>query len=76
MAAFNQALTSGATASLVAEPQKTAAKKPAGAVPPTDGGARQPAPSYTLLTGFEDTELPESNAGTQDLSGTQYGSLK
>lgn len=30
--------------------------------------------SYTLLTGFEDTELPESNA-TPALSKTQYGEL-
>ena len=33
----------------------------------------RPAPTYTLLTGFEETELPDE--GNQALSGTQYGAL-
>jgi hypothetical protein len=33
----------------------------------------KPAPTYTLLTGFEETEMPEE--GNQALSGTQYGAL-
>ncbi len=33
------------------------------------------AQSYTLLTGFEDTEMAEGD-GTQELSGTQFGALR
>jgi hypothetical protein len=32
--------------------------------------------SYTLLTGFEDTEMPDADQKTQLLSGTQYGELR
>jgi hypothetical protein len=32
--------------------------------------------SYTLLTGFEDTEMPDAEHKTQLLSGTQYGELR
>ena len=41
-----------------------------------DSGEKPPrkASSYTLLTGFEDTELPES-AASPALSKTQYGDL-
>jgi hypothetical protein len=38
-----------------------------------DGSAKHGPQSYTLLTGFEDTELPEGR--TPVLSGTQYGEL-
>jgi hypothetical protein len=38
------------------------------------GKARSGPRSYTLLTGFEDTEMPES-ASTPVLSATQYGDL-
>jgi hypothetical protein len=31
--------------------------------------------SYTLITGFEDTEMPESSAAPA-LSATQYGELR
>lgn len=40
-----------------------------------DGSAKHGPQSYTLLTGFEDTEMPEeANAGS-NLSATQYGDL-
>ena len=39
-----------------------------------DGKARSRPLSYTLLTGFEDTEMSES-ASTPVLSATQYGDL-
>ncbi len=39
------------------------------------GKRRTGPPSYTLLTGFEDTEMPES-ASAPALSNTQYGDLK
>jgi hypothetical protein len=38
-----------------------------------DGSTKHGPQSYTLLTGFEDTELPDSRAPA--LSGTQYGDL-
>jgi hypothetical protein len=38
------------------------------------GKSRSGLHSYTLLTGFEDTEMPESSA-TPALSTTQYGDL-
>ena len=35
------------------------------------------AQNYTLLTGFEDTEMaPDADAAAQELSGTQYGALR
>ncbi len=40
-----------------------------------DGKSRSGLHSYTLLTGFEDTELPES-AALPALSTTQYGDLR
>jgi hypothetical protein len=39
-----------------------------------DGVARHGPQSYTLLTGFEDTEVEEEHKA-QELSGTQYGEL-
>jgi hypothetical protein len=40
-------------------------------------GKGHPGPrSYTLLTGFEDTEMPDADHKTQLLSGTQYGELR
>jgi hypothetical protein len=38
-----------------------------------DGSTKHGPQSYTLLTGFEDTEMPDSRAPA--LSGTQYGDL-
>ena len=42
-----------------------------------DGSAKHGPQSYTLLTGFEDTEMPEPDARTAAaLSGTQFGELR
>ena len=41
-----------------------------------DGSAKHGPQSYTLLTGFEDTEMPETAGGAPVLSGTQYGELR
>jgi hypothetical protein len=41
-----------------------------------DGAAMHGPQSYTLLTGFEDTEMPEAEQRMPQLSGTQYGDLK
>jgi hypothetical protein len=38
-----------------------------------DGSAHHGPQSYTLLTGFEDTELPDPELHAPNLSGTQYG---
>jgi hypothetical protein len=62
VAAFRQALLAAS------------AKAPA-AVLDTGARARRAISSYTLLTGFEDTELPES-AASPGLSKTQYGDLR
>lgn len=62
IAAFQQALAAG-----LAKPAAPAHPAPAAAP-----GSRTP--SYTLLTGFEDTEQAE--AGTAALSATQYGELR
>lgn len=64
VAAFKQAL--GAASS------SASASRPASA--DTAGKVRNSARSYTLLTGFEDTEMPESTR-TPVLSATQYGDL-
>lgn len=47
------------------------------AMPVAAAGAAgaNPEKSYTLLTGYEDTEMTEGRAADGDLSGTQYGQL-
>ena len=40
-----------------------------------DGSGKHGPQSYTLLTGFEDTEMPDSDTRAPALSGTQYGDL-
>ena len=73
VAAFKQALATG-VASPVAVAQAVA-QQPHGAVARAfDGSSKHGPQSYTLLTGFEDTELPESDARSA-LSRTQYGEL-
>lgn len=61
VAAFKQALAAASAHGIPAE-----------SVPSSRGGPR----SYTLLTGFEDTEMPESPAMVPALSATQYGDLR
>jgi hypothetical protein len=74
VAAFKQALASG-----VANPAAAAAAAVGvahGASARTfDGNAKHGPQSYTLLTGFEDTEMPDPDARVPLLSGTQYGDL-
>ena len=50
-----------------------AAQNPA--LPDATGKTRSGLRSYTLITGFEDTEMPESSAAPA-LSATQYGELR
>ena len=61
MAAFKQALVAAT------------AQKPA--TPDGTGKSRSGLRSFTLITGFEDTEMPESSAAPA-LSATQYGELR
>lgn len=61
VAAFKQALAAASAHGVPAE----------ASVP-----GRNPPRSYTLLTGFEDTEMPESPAMVPALSATQYGDLR
>ena len=68
IAAFRQALADG-----VSRPAPLAAATPS-AVMGFDGTPVHGPQSYTLLTGFEDTEMPESGR-VPALSTTQYGDL-
>ena len=63
VAAFKQALAAG----LTGKPPAAASARAF-----TDGAANHGPQSYTLLTGYEDTEMPDDNPA---LSGTQYGAL-
>lgn len=71
--AFKRALAAGATPAAA-----MAAAAPAHAhgasAKAFDGSERHGPQSYTLLTGFEDTEMPDSKGPA--LSGTQYGELR
>ena len=58
--AFKKALVAGST----------------GPVPLATSSGRGGPHSYTLITGYEDTELPESDQKAPLLSGTQYGDLR
>lgn len=76
VAAFKRALADGVTnpaaaaAAAVGVPHGASAKA-------FDGSAKRGPQSYTLLTGFEDTELPDAiERRAPILSGTQYGDLK
>jgi hypothetical protein len=76
VAAFKQALANGtanptaAAAAAVGVPHGASAKT-------FDGSAKRGPQSYTLLTGFEDTELPDAidRRTPPILSGTQYGDV-
>jgi hypothetical protein len=83
VAAFKQALAAGASQPLapavaVAATAATVSANAAhGATARAfDGSSRHGPQSYTLLTGFEDTELPDPDLKAQALSGTQYGELR
>jgi len=74
VAAFKSALAAGVSAPVATAASGPAAPTRAGASARAfDGSGKHGPQSYTLLTGFEDTELPEGR--TPVLSGTQYGEL-
>ena len=74
VAAFKRALAAGtsnpaaAAAAAVGVAHGASAKS-------FDGAGKHGPQSYTLLTGFEDTEMPDQDARAPVLSGTQYGDL-
>ena len=75
VAAFKQALAAGVkTRPGAAGPAAVAAAAAGGATARAfaDGSSRHGPQSYTLLTGYEDTEMPDESPA---LSGTQYGAL-
>ncbi|MEO8656490.1 MAG: hypothetical protein ABI409_20370, partial [Ramlibacter sp.] len=79
--AFKRALSAGPASAAEAAAMthaRPAAGAPAGSAQGAsargfDGSARHGPQSYTLLTGFEDTELPDARVTA--LSGSQYGDL-
>lgn len=68
VAAFKQALLAASAEGPAAAPEKGVKVKSGPRAP------RQPH-SYTLLTGFEDTEMPPESNSSPALSSTQYGDL-
>jgi hypothetical protein len=73
VSAFKRALASGASG---AEAMATAATAAGASAKSFDGAAKHGPQSYTLLTGFEDTEMADSDAPPAALSTTQYGDLR
>lgn len=68
--AFRRALVAGSRpAPLTATPSANGAHD-------AEGKGHHGPRSYTLLTGFEDTEMPDAEHKAQLLSGTQYGELR
>lgn len=74
VAAFKQALAAGAANPGAAAAAAVGVAHGASARA-FDGSNRHGPQSYTLLTGFEDTELPDPDQRMPALSGTQYGDL-
>ena len=74
VAAFKQALAAGVAnpAAAAAAARGRVARRQRQAF---DGSAMHGPQSYTLLTGFEDTEMPDAEQRMPSLSGTQYGDL-
>jgi hypothetical protein len=82
VAAFKSALAAGRSGVPVAAAAATAGLAAATAESPErpgarafDGTGKHGPQSYTLLTGYEDTEVPDADMRTPVLSGTQYGEL-
>jgi len=78
VAAFRRALAAGVAkpaAAAAAVATASAAKDGGAAAKGFDGSGKHGPQSYTLLTGFEDTEMPDADVRMPALSGTQYGEL-
>jgi hypothetical protein len=72
VAAFKRALSAGSTAAAAHAAAQAAVPASARTF---DGSAKHGPQSYTLLTGFEDTEMPDAPPAAA-LSATQYGDLR
>jgi hypothetical protein len=68
--AFKKALAAGVSAS------EAMGTGPAAVARDFDGSAKHGPQSYTLLTGFEDTEMADEDRPMPALSATQYGDLR
>ena len=68
--AFRRALVAGSRPAPLAPTPET------GSAPAGDGKGHAGPRSYTLLTGYEDTEMAEGDPKAPLLSGTQYGELR
>lgn len=76
VAAFKQALAAGVVNPAAAAATAVGVVSHGASAKAFDGSGRHGPQSYTLLTGFEDTELPDSDQRVPaSLSGTQYGEL-
>lgn len=76
VAAFKEALAAGVANPAAAAATAVGVAQGAGART-FDGSAKHGPQSYTLLTGFEDTELPDADQRVPaSLSSTQYGDLR
>lgn len=72
VAAFKKALVEGSTGPMpLTETPAAGAKARA-----FDGSGRHGPQNYILLTGYEDTEMPDPEPRTPGLSGTQHGELR
>ena len=71
--AFKRALASGVSGS---EAIAAASGAPGAAARTFEGAPKHGPQSYTLLTGFEDTEMAETDPPPGALSTTQYGDLR
>jgi hypothetical protein len=78
VSAFKRALASGASgAEAVATAAGGAAASGGATAKSFDGAGKHGPQSYTLLTGFEDTEMADSDSPpAAALSSTQYGDLR
>jgi hypothetical protein len=73
VAAFKNALAAGVSGSAAMAVASAAPARTGASARALDGSGMHGPQSYTLLTGFEDTELPDARMPI--LSGTQYGDL-
>jgi hypothetical protein len=71
VSAFKRALASGASGA-----QAMATASGGATAKSFDGAGKHGPQSYTLLTGFEDTEMADSDNPPAALSTTQYGDLR
>jgi hypothetical protein len=75
VAAFKNALAAGVSGATAIAAAGSAAAAAGASARSFEGAGKHGPQSYTLLTGFEDTEMPDGEGRMPVLSGTQYGEL-